>query len=106
MGSQQLTLLEAEVTLTGNEWKKQHILTGAEAPCILGIYYFRSGSFKDPKGSCWAFGIAAVETENIKQLNILPSLLKDASSVGHLRVEEEQVPTAAKTVHHLQYRTD
>ncbi|GAB0177705.1 hypothetical protein GRJ2_000235800 [Grus japonensis] len=34
-GSQQLTvLLEAKVSLTGNEWQKPRIVTGPEAPCI------------------------------------------------------------------------
>ena len=49
-GSQQLTVLEAEVSLTGNEWQKHPIVTGPEAPCILGIDYLRRGYFKDPKG--------------------------------------------------------
>ncbi|KAK4830897.1 hypothetical protein QYF61_013826 [Mycteria americana] len=49
-GSQQLTVLEAEVSLTGNEWQKHPIVTGPEAPCILGIDCLRRGHFKDPKG--------------------------------------------------------
>ena len=48
-GSQQLTVLEAKVSLTGNEWQKHPIVTGPEAPCILGIDYLRRGYFKDPK---------------------------------------------------------
>ena len=62
-GSQQLTVLEAEVSLTGNEWHKHLIVTGAEALCILGIGYLRRGYFKDPKGYRWAYGIAASEME-------------------------------------------
>lgn len=49
-GSQQLTGLEAEVSLTRKEWHKHPIVTGPEALCILGIDYLRSGYFKDPKG--------------------------------------------------------
>ena len=49
-GSQQLTVLEAEVSLTGKEWEKHPIVIGPEAPHILGIDYFRRGYFKDPKG--------------------------------------------------------
>ncbi|GAB0209016.1 hypothetical protein GRJ2_003367300 [Grus japonensis] len=49
-GSQQLTVLEAEVSLTGNEWEKHPTVTGPEDPCILGIDYLRRGYFKDPKG--------------------------------------------------------
>ncbi|TRZ08989.1 hypothetical protein HGM15179_018114 [Zosterops borbonicus] len=79
-GSQQLTILEAQVSLTG-----------PEAPCIHCIDYLRSGYFKDSKGHCWAFGIAAVETEEIRQLNTLPGLSDDPSAVGLLRVEEEQI---------------
>ena len=57
--SQELTVLEAEVSLTGNEWQKHPIVTGPEALCILGIDYLRRGHFKDPKGYKWAFGVAA-----------------------------------------------
>lgn len=35
--SQDLTLVEAEVNLTRNEWKKHPLVTGPEAPCILSI---------------------------------------------------------------------
>ncbi|KAM6086134.1 uncharacterized protein LJ206_007568 [Theristicus caerulescens] len=105
-GSQQLTALEAEVSLTGKEWQKHPIVTGPEAPCILGIDYLRRGYFKDPKGYRWAFGIAALETEEIKQLSTLPGLSKDPSIVGLLRVEEQQVPIATTTVHRRQYRTN
>ncbi|KAK4806835.1 hypothetical protein QYF61_005631 [Mycteria americana] len=48
-GYKQLTV-EAEVSLTGNEWQKHPIVTGPEAPCILGLDYLRRGYFKDPKG--------------------------------------------------------
>jgi len=43
-----LTLLEAEVSLTGNEWQKHPIVTGMDALCILGIDYLRRMYFKDP----------------------------------------------------------
>ncbi|RMC16940.1 hypothetical protein DUI87_06195 [Hirundo rustica rustica] len=105
-GSQQLTVLEAEVSLTGNGWQKHPIVTGPEAPCILGIDYLRNGYFKDPKGYRWAFGIAAVETEDIRQLSTLPGLSDDSCAVGLLRVEEQQVPIATTTVQRRQYRTD
>ncbi|GAB0209477.1 hypothetical protein GRJ2_003413400 [Grus japonensis] len=81
-GSQQLTLLEAEVSLTGNDWEKHPIVTGPEDPCILGIDYLRRGYFKDPKGYWWAFGIAALETEEIEPLSALPGLSEDPSVVG------------------------
>ncbi|GAB0189129.1 hypothetical protein GRJ2_001378200 [Grus japonensis] len=87
-GSQQLTLLEAEGSLTGNEWEKHPIVTGPEAPCILGIDYLRKGYFKDPKGYRWAFGIAALEAEEMEPLSSLPGLSEDPSVVGLLRVEE------------------
>ncbi|RMC21412.1 hypothetical protein DUI87_02277 [Hirundo rustica rustica] len=105
-GSQDFTLVEDAVSLTGNEWKKRHpIVTGPEAPCILGIDFLRNGYFKDPKGFRWAFGVAAVETEGVKQLNTLPGLSENPSAVGLLRVEEQQVPIATSTVHRRQYRT-
>jgi len=53
-----------------------------------------------------AFGIAALETEEIKQLSILPGLSEDPSVVGLLRVEEQQVPIATTAVHRRQYRTN
>ncbi|KAK4820989.1 hypothetical protein QYF61_009455 [Mycteria americana] len=105
-GSQQLTALEAEVSLTGNDWQKHPVVTGPEALCILGIDYLRRGYFKDPKGYRWAFGTAALETEEIKQLSTLPSLSEDPSVVGLLRVEEQQVPTATTMVHQRQYHTN
>ncbi|RMC03942.1 hypothetical protein DUI87_19279 [Hirundo rustica rustica] len=104
-GSQEFTLVEADVSLTGNEWKRHPIVTGPEAPCILGIDFLRNGYFKDPKGFRWAFGIAAVETEGVKQLNTLPGLSENPSAVGLLKVEEQQVPIATSTVHRRQYRT-
>jgi len=105
-GSQQLSLLQAEVSLTGQDWQKHPIVTGPEAPCILGIDYLRIGYFKDPGGYWWAFGIAALETEEIKQLSISPGLSEDPSVVGFLRVEEQQVPITTTTVHRRQYRTN
>ncbi|GAB0209137.1 hypothetical protein GRJ2_003379400 [Grus japonensis] len=105
-GSQQLTLLEAEVSLTGNEWQKHPIVTGPEAPCILGIDCLRRGYFKDPKGYWWAFGIAALEVEEIEPLSSLPGLSEDPSVVGLLSAEEQQVPIATTTVHRGQYRTN
>ncbi|GAB0209595.1 hypothetical protein GRJ2_003425200 [Grus japonensis] len=105
-GSQQLTLLEAEVSLTGNEWQKHPIVTGPEALCILGIDYLWKGYFKDPKGYRWAFGIATLEAEEIEPLSSLPGLSEDPSVVGLLRVEEQQVPIATTTVHRRQYRTN
>ncbi|GAB0207193.1 hypothetical protein GRJ2_003184900 [Grus japonensis] len=105
-GSQQLTLLEAEVSLTGNDWEKLPIVTGPEAPCILGIDSLQRGYFKDPKGYRWAFGIAALEVEEIEPLSSLPGLSEDPSVVGLLRVEEQQVPIATTTVHRRQYRTN
>ncbi|GAB0176012.1 hypothetical protein GRJ2_000066400 [Grus japonensis] len=105
-GSQQLTLLEAEVSLAGSEWQKHPIVTGPEAPCILGIDYLRKGYFKDPKGYRWAFGIAALEVEEIEPLSSLPGLSEEPSVVGLLRVEEQQVPIATTTVHRRQYRTN
>jgi len=97
--SQELSVLETEVSLTGQEWQKHPIVTGPEAPSILGIDYLRRGYFKDLKGYRWAFGITALEMEEIQQLSILPGLSEDPSVVGLLQVEEQQVPIATTTVH-------
>ena len=64
---------------------------------MLGINYLRRGHFKDPKGYQWAFGIAAVDTEGVKQLSVSPGLSEDPSVVGLLRVKEQQVSIATKT---------
>ncbi|TRZ07315.1 hypothetical protein HGM15179_018998 [Zosterops borbonicus] len=53
MGITGFDSLEADVSLTGNEWKRHPIVTGPEAPCILGRDFLQNGHFKDPKGlSC------------------------------------------------------
>lgn len=67
-------MLEAEVSLTGKDWQKYPIVTGPGTLCILGTDHLRRAIFKDPEGYQWAFGIAAIETEDIKHLSILPSL--------------------------------
>ncbi|KAF4797056.1 hypothetical protein TURU_077931 [Turdus rufiventris] len=105
-GSQELTLLEAEVSLTGKGWQKHTIVTGPEAPCILGIDFLKNGYYKDPKGFRWAFGIAAVAAEGIKQLNTLRGLSENPSALQVLKVEDQQVPIATSTVHHRQYWTN
>ncbi|XP_074667052.1 uncharacterized protein LOC141917617 [Strix aluco] len=105
-GCQELSVLEAEVSLTGDKWEKHPIVTGPEAPCILGIDYLKRGYFKDPKGYRWAFGVASVNTEKVKQLSNLPGLSGDPFVVGLLRVKEQQVPIAMRTVHRRQYRTN
>lgn len=74
-GSQQLPVLKAVMSLTGDKWQKHPIVIGLEAPCILGINYFRTGYFKNPKR--WAFVVAATDAEKIKQLSTLPNLLQD-----------------------------
>ncbi|KAJ7406822.1 hypothetical protein BTVI_64546 [Pitangus sulphuratus] len=102
-GSQELTVLEDEVSLTRKDWQKHPIVTGPDAPCIHGIDYLRNGYFKDPKEHRWGFGIAAVETEVAKQLNSLPDLLKNPSAVGLLKAEEQRVPIATTTVRRQQY---
>ena len=42
----------------------------------------------------------------MEQLSALPSLLKDPSVVGLLKVKEQQVPIATATVHQWQYRAN
>ncbi|OPJ66325.1 hypothetical protein AV530_009188 [Patagioenas fasciata monilis] len=91
------------MSLTGKKWQKHPIVNGADAPCILGIDYLRRGYFKDPKEYRWAFGIAAVDTENIEQLFALLGLSEDSSVVGLLMADDQQVPIATTTVHQ-QYR--
>ncbi|KAF4798599.1 hypothetical protein TURU_062653 [Turdus rufiventris] len=81
-------------------------IAGSQAPCILAVDFLRSGYYKDPKEYRWAFGIAAVAVESIKQLNTLPGLSENPSAVELLKVEEQQVPIATSAVHHQQYQTN
>lgn len=103
---QQLMLLEAEGSITGNEWQKHPNVPGPEALCILCIGYLKRGHFKGPKGYQWGFGITTVETKQIKQLCTLPSLSEGPSAVGLLRVKEQQVLIATIMVHRRQCHTN
>ena len=51
--SQELTVLEAEISLTGKDWQKHPIVIDAGAPCILGIDYLRKGYLRIPRGIGW-----------------------------------------------------
>ncbi|TRZ08543.1 hypothetical protein HGM15179_018568 [Zosterops borbonicus] len=94
-------VLKVEVSLTGKDWQKHPIVTGPDAPCILDIDYLRNRYFKDPKKHQWAFGIAAVNTEGIKKLNILPGLAEHPSVVGFLK--HQSVGQFAFTWRSVQY---
>ena len=72
-----MTTLEVEISLLGKDWQKGPVVTGPGAPCLLGIDYLRRGYFKDSKGYQWDFGVAAVDTEGVKQLSVLPGLSAD-----------------------------
>ena len=48
--SQDLTMLEAEISLTGKDWQKHPVVTCLGAPFIFGIDYLRRGYFEHPKG--------------------------------------------------------
>lgn len=65
-------------------------------PCMD---YLRIAYFKDQKEYQWAFGISALEIEDIKHLSTFPDLSEDPYVVGLLRVEEQQVLTVTRTVH-------
>ncbi|KAF4802270.1 anoctamin-3-like protein [Turdus rufiventris] len=53
------------------------------------------------------FSMASVAgVTDIKQLNTLPGLSENPPAVGLLKVEEQQVPIAASTVHRRQYWTN
>lgn len=44
---QELSVLETEVSLTVNEWRKHPIVTGSGTPYVPGIMHLRRGYFKD-----------------------------------------------------------
>jgi len=64
---------------------------------MLGTDYLRREYFKDSKEYRWAFSVAALETEEIKQLSTLPGPAEDPSVVGLLGVKEQKVPIATTT---------
>lgn len=97
-GCQELSVLEAEGNLTGEKWGKCPIVTGPEAPHILGIDCLRRGYFKDLKKYQWTFSVTTVNTEKIKQLSTPPGLLEHPFLVGLLQGEEQLVPIATKRV--------
>ncbi|XP_051644219.1 uncharacterized protein LOC127471397 [Manacus candei] len=103
-GYQELSTVQADISLTGDQWEKHSVVTGPEAPCILSMDYLRRGYFKDLKGYCWAFGVATGIEEKSKQLSTLPDLSEDPSIVGLLRVKDEEVPIAMTTIHRRQYQ--
>ncbi|XP_009316955.1 PREDICTED: LOW QUALITY PROTEIN: agouti-signaling protein [Pygoscelis adeliae] len=74
--------------------------------CLMLPKVLRQTGNTDPKGYRWAFGIAALETEEINQLSTLPGLSEDPSVVGLLKVKDKQVPIATTTVHRQQYHTN
>lgn len=55
--------------------------------------------FKDLKECWWAFCIAALEKEEIKQLSTLPGVSEDPSVVALLKAEEQQVLAATIAVY-------
>lgn len=59
-----MTIVEAEMSLTGHEWQKHRIVTGPNAPCILGVDHLKRVYFKDSKGYWWVFGIMVVVRGN------------------------------------------
>lgn len=50
-GCQELSVLEAEMSLTEDKWQKHPITTGPEAPGIFGINYLRRGYSKILRGT-------------------------------------------------------
>lgn len=49
-GSQEWTVLEAEMSLIGHEWQKHCIVTGPDALCILSVDYLRGEYNEDLRG--------------------------------------------------------
>lgn len=64
--------------------------TGLEAWCILCIDYLRTMYFKGPKGYQWAFSVAILNMEKIKQLTSLSGFSELFSVVALLWGDEQQ----------------
>lgn len=100
------TILEAEVILTGSEGQKHSIVTGLEAPCILGIDHLGRGYFRNAKRHLWALGELLWRQKKLRQLNSLLGLSEDSSAVGQLRIEEQQIRMASAAVSYWQRGTN
>jgi len=85
------------MSLTVDKREKHTIVTGPEAPCILGRDYLRRRYFRDPKEYRWAFGLATVNTK-IKALSTLPGLSEDPFVVA-FAAQEEAEHQAVRTLH-------
>lgn len=79
------------MSLTGKDQQKHPTGTGLESLLILDIDYLRRRSFKNPKEYRWAFGIAALEAEDIIQLSTLSGLSQDPSVAGLMKSEVKLV---------------
>jgi len=55
-GSQELTVLKAEISLTGKNWQKHPIVTGPVAPCVLGTSSHPNGCGA-PRDICPKWGL-------------------------------------------------
>lgn len=94
-GSQQLTILEPEVSLTGNEWQKYPIVTGPEVPCILGIDYLRGEYFTGPKRALLGFWDRCLRDRGNQTAEYLACFLRGLSCCGF---DEDQI--TADTCHY------
>ena len=104
--SKELSLLGAEESLTGKEWQKHPIVTGPEAPRLLGIDHLQRGQFKDPKGYRWALCRATLSIEKIKELFVVPGPSANPSVLGMLQVKEQRESFATMTGHKQQHHTN
>lgn len=98
--SKQQTSWESGVSLIGNEWQNQPIVTGLDASLAQaipgeGISRTKNGKFAFVKG----LNLPFFEAEEIRHLSTLPGLSEDCSVVGLLKAEEQQVPVTTTVVH-------
>jgi len=103
-GSQEQTVLDAEESLTGNDWQKHPIVTGPAALCILGIDCLRRGYFKDQKRTSRLW-MQLLWRQRKNSCLPCPVPWRILPLWGLLGVEEQQVPVATTMLHQQQYHT-
>lgn len=67
-GSQQLNMLESEMSRTRNEWQKHPIVMAERFLASLAETNYLSKVFQRPKINHWVFSIVALEMEENKKL--------------------------------------
>lgn len=96
-GSQQLNMLESEMSRTRNEWQKHPIVMAERFLASLADTNYLSKVFQRPKINHWGFSIVALEMEENKKL--FYSVCSPHSVVELLKAKVLHMPFNTSTEH-------